>query len=110
MGLRCKPDQLCRIVRSEAGNVGRWVSTRRLVTSADGLPLGTGNRWLLNRDAGPLWLCSPLQPLRAVNRFFFGVKFEMGPVIFPDAWLEPVPGEPEATSDRIDISAGVAHA
>lgn len=101
--MNCRPGQIARIVRSDAGNEGRMVAVVRAPTESDGLlPLA----WPFDVDS---WVVKPLQPLRSVSRLDGDVRLSMEDVIFPDAWLMPIGDQDDAVvqreADPIDVDS-----
>ena len=101
--MNCRPGQIARIVRSDAGNEGRIVSVLRAPTTGDEL-LPVADLFVT-----PAWVVMPLQPLRSIGRCSNDVRLSMEAVIFPDAWLMPI-GDQDAPAaqreaDPIDVDA-----
>lgn len=88
-GLRCKPDQLCIVIRSNCGNEGREVTTVRYVKAFDRLP-ELGPKKLAAQEC---WLVKARHPLIRPR----GGVSEYG--LFDDVWLLPLdpPAEPVST-------------
>ena len=109
--MRCQRDQLCRIVKSTAGNEGR-----RVITVGIYNPTVYGwtpyNAWLLASDQAPIWAVKPLQPLRSISLQSGQLGFGMGLTLYPDAWLEPIVpaaegrGRQLASDSDIDVDLG----
>ena len=100
--MNCRPGQIARIVRSNAGNENRMVAVVRAPAPGDELlPLA-------DPFITPAWVVKPLQPLRSIARNG-AVSHAMEAVIFPDAWLLPVGDQDECAAlreaDPIDVAS-----
>lgn len=87
MNLRCKPGQMCRIIKAtNPDNVGGIVQCLHLA------PV------FLWREHGPEWAAKSAYPMRGVRQDT-GMLAEPpdGIAEIPDAWLEPI--EPPATPE-----------
>jgi hypothetical protein len=101
-------DQLCRIVKSTAGNEGR-----RVVTVGIYDPEVHGwtpyNAWLLAADKHPLWAVTPLQPLRSISFQSGHLGYGLGLTLFPDSWLEPIIPAADASDEVLVVEADFAY-
>ena len=106
--MRCMRDQLCRIVKSTAGNEGR-----RVVTLGIYDPEVHGwtpyNAWLLSAGKQPLWAVTPLQALRSISFQSGLLGYGLGLTLYPDEWLEPIVPAAESFSTQLAEDAGTAH-
>lgn len=106
--MRCMRDQLCRIVKSTAGNEGRRVVTLGLYD-----PEVHGwtpyNAWLLAAGKHPIWAVTPLQPLRSISFQSGQLGFGVGLTLYPDEWLEPIVPAAESDAEQVTADVDFAH-
>jgi hypothetical protein len=106
--MRCKADQICRIIQSTAGNEGRHVVTMGLYDPAvHGWT--ANNNWLTAADQGPLWAVMPLQSLRSIALYGGRLSYGIGMTLYPDSWLEPIAPEAEAELGAVPADTEFAH-
>lgn len=94
MNLRCRQGDLALVIKSAAGNEGAIVRVGKFLGES---PLYRTIPWFAGE--GPCWLVTFAHPANSINSKT-GKRlqpFAEGP--FPDAWLQPIRGNPKTTEE-----------